>query len=307
MKCKFFCKYVIKNSYILLAEKISNLASYRIDYEEFFSYLHDPTQKELFEKLKELCREPMNQLIKKYNLHSKKVLSIGPGAAFEEYWFYKNGCQLTLLDIDESKSIEPILKKIEQTEEGNFLKYIIDDANNYKKYLNEKYDVVYFSSFTPNELTNRAIRHKYQLSIVRRGLNPLSRKTKINFLQKQWTWPHNEKPFIDFVMEIMETVLGTGGLVIHQSYASDIDTRSINYIDRVKEQLDSINIRLLAVYYFIDRPHVKLIIGYKNNLSEAIKFATKIKNNPEINSFHGRGIAIIKKFHGIKKIYDILN
>ena len=303
MKCKFFCKYVIKNSYILLAEKISNLASYRIDYEEFFSYLHDPTQKELFEKLKELCREPMNQLIKKYNLHSKKVLSIGPGHAFEEYWFWKNGGSLTFISDQEIFSNS----KINLEKQNNHLAYIIDDAKNFKKYITEKFDVVYFSSFPPNELTNRTIRHKYQLSIVRRGLNLLSRKTKINFLQKQWTWPHNEKPFIDFVMEIMETVLGTGGLVIHQSYASDIDTRSINYIDRVKEQLDSINIRLLTVYYFIDRPHVKLIIGYKNNLSEAIKFATKIKNNPEINSFHARGIAIIKKFHGIKKIYDILN
>jgi len=303
MKCKFFCKYVIKKSYNLLAEKFSNLAIYRIDYEEFFSCLHNPTQKESFEKHKELCREPMNQLIKKYNLHSKKVLSIGPGLAFEEYWFFKNGGSLTFISDQEIFSNS----KINLEKQNNHLAYIIDDAKNFKNYLTDTFDVVYFSSFPPNELTNRTIRHKYQFSIVRRGLNLLSRKTKINFLQKQWTWPHNEKPFIDFVMEIMETVLGTGGLVIHQSYASDIDTRSINYIDRVKEQLDSINIRLLAVYYFIDRPHVKLIIGYKNNLSEAIKFATKIKNNPEINSFHGRGIANIKKFQGIKKIYDILN
>ena len=39
---------------------------------------------------------------------------------------------------------------------------------------------------------------------------------------KRWVWPSNEKPFIDFVMEILESTLAEKGLFIYQSYASNV-------------------------------------------------------------------------------------
>lgn len=280
---------------------------YKVPYTKYFEFKDTQEIKTQFDIDKELCREPMNQLIEKYNLKSKKILSIGSAAGFEEYWFYKNDCTLTLLDYDEGNILESYLKKIPTKENEDVLTYIIDDANNFRKYLTEKFDAIYFSGFTPNILANRSIYQKYQSSKIRRGLNLFSRKTKIDFLQKQAVWPTNEKPFVDLIMKILESILGIGGLFIYQSFGSYIDSRSINYIESVKEQLDSINIRLLDAYYLINEPHVRLIIGYKDSLSEAKKFANEIRKNPDINKFHGRGIANLSKFQGIKKLYNILN
>jgi len=64
-----------------------------------------------FELDKKKVEIPMQQLISHFEIKNKQVLSIGAWKGHEEYWFYKNGCKLTLVDIDEHKKIPHIWKQ----------------------------------------------------------------------------------------------------------------------------------------------------------------------------------------------------
>lgn len=52
----------------------------------------------------ERCESPMQRIVERYGLQGKSVFSVGAGAAFEEYWLWRNGCALNLLDISEDIS-----------------------------------------------------------------------------------------------------------------------------------------------------------------------------------------------------------
>ena len=56
------------------------MRSYKIDYEEFSSAFN-------LEKQSEKTKESMNELIDRFNIKSKNVLSIAAGEAFEEFFF----------------------------------------------------------------------------------------------------------------------------------------------------------------------------------------------------------------------------
>ena len=53
---------------------------------------------EFSEHLRE-CKPTIGELICRYDLNNRKILSLGAGAAFEEYWMANAGCELTLVDI----------------------------------------------------------------------------------------------------------------------------------------------------------------------------------------------------------------
>ena len=78
----------------------------------------------------------MNSLIKKYKIFSKKILSIGPGLAFEEYWFWKNSNTLTFISDQEIFS-NPKIE--DSSKSGDHLTYIIDDARNFREHLDERF------------------------------------------------------------------------------------------------------------------------------------------------------------------------
>lgn len=268
---------------------------FEVSCEKFFS-LFDGSQ-----KLFELAKEPMNQLISRFNINSKTVLSVGSGLAFEEFWFYKSNCKLTLIDLDQHGSFSNELKKILHTKSNNTLRYITDDANNLKEYLDEKFNVVYFSGFTPNELRNRTIRWIYKKPYLGRPINKILKKTNLHF--ESLSWPKNKKPFIDLVEKILDNSLDAGGLFIFQSYASGVIANDEIYIDCIKKQLESIKARLLEVYCFNGYPNIHLIIALKESPNFSIQLDNIIKKNSEITKFHSRGIPVVK-FQGIQKIYD---
>jgi len=273
----------------------------QVPYTKYFEFTNAQEIKEYFDKNKELCRESVNQLIEKYNIKSKKILSIGAASGFEEYWFYKNGCQLTFLDYDESNFLESYLKKIPIMENEDMLTYIIDDAKNYKKYINEKFDVIYFSGFSPSELRNSEICSK-NLNIISRFLRKITRKFDNTYLIKNW--PNNQKPFIDLVIKIIDDLLKNTGLFIYQSYASDVYAMDPNYLKQIKNQLNSSKIQLLSVYYVPGYPSYHLIIGFKGTHPEGLEFIKKIHKNPEIQKIHGRGLPNVKNFKGVNKVYS---
>ncbi|NND86935.1 MAG: hypothetical protein HKM23_06405 [Nitrosopumilus sp.] len=270
--------------------------SFEVDCEKFFSIFD-------IQKYIELANEPINELINRFNINAKTVLSIGAGSAFEEFWFYKNNCKLTIIDLDEQKVLKSQLEKICSTKSNSTLRYITDDASNFKEYLNEKFNVVYISSFTPNELRNRTIRWFYKKPYIGRVLNKILKKTNIHF--NSLSWPKNKKPFMDLIERIVSNCLDETGLFIFQSYASGVIADDETYVESIKKQLKSINVRLLEVYCFKSYPNIHLIIGLKEPPDHFIQMDEIIKKNSKITKFHSRGMPMIK-FQGIQKIYDFV-
>jgi hypothetical protein len=221
-------------------------------------------------------RVPMTQLVTRYRLQNKRILSVGSGVGLEEYWFWKNGGRLTLVDLDEHKSIEPLLREISQRpvrDDGKCLRFFIGDAQELSSRLFELFDVCYFSSFTPDE-TRRA-------EIQRQFLASQSVKTQ--------SWPQSEKPFMDLVIEILQRNLAPSGFFISQSYYGGVDVLgNPHFITLMEEQLSSVGVQLLEVYYLQKAPGVILTIGFKGFRQEGLKLLESIAQNPQITRFHGR-------------------
>lgn len=121
----------------------------------------------------------------------------------EEYWFYKNGCSLNFVDIDE------YLMNLPECKEG--LTYFIVDANDFDKQTSIKSEICYFSSFTPDEIRRQDIIKDY---------------IKNNSDTSYVSWPQDENPFSELVMSITKNNLSNGGLFISQSYLEGIDIKS---------------------------------------------------------------------------------
>ena len=278
------------------------MSSYNVPYEDFFSFKLNSNFKNFFKKHNQQCEEPMSQLISKYNLSNSKMLSVGPKLGHEEYWFYKNDCNLTFIDMDEEKNLESYLKQINEKQSKKLLTYIIDDANNLQSYTTEKFDAVYFSSFTPNELRNWDVVSKRKLSFGKKIINRIGHQLNISSFNKKW--PIDKEPFIPLTMKIIENSLKKGGLLIYQSHASGVDSRNPDYINLMKHQLSENGIILLHVFLFVDFPAVHLVVGYKGTKEDATRFLKTIKNNAEISTFHGRAKNNLGSKKGIKKIFD---
>jgi hypothetical protein len=123
----------------------------------------------------------------------KKIFSLGPNFGHEEYWFYKNSCNLTFLDIDENKLIENYLQTLPSSISQNSLTYFIGDAF---AYLRESYskcelDVFYASSFAPDELRRGDIQARNSI-FYEKAINHLSFKLFKKKLFK--TWPKAAYP-----------------------------------------------------------------------------------------------------------------
>lgn len=225
------------------------------------------------ERRDKVC-DPMNQLIHRYRLRGKSVLSIGCGLAYEEYWFSKNGCSLTLIYIDEKEIIEPRLKELPPGGSGQeSLLYFIGDAGEVCPTLG-KFDVCYFSGFTPDELRRQDIVSQH----VERASD-----------DRHPSWPKDAQPFCSLVMDVLRANLAVGGLFIHQSYCGGPDLQANpHFLVLAQEQLRTVGVELIEAYYLADSPGVKLMVGYRGSEVEAVAFARKISSRPELTTFHGR-------------------
>jgi hypothetical protein len=135
----------------------SNLAKpprkYLVDAEAFFSQRINLELHAYHDTNSTLRRPAITQLIEAYSLAGKSVLSVGSKVGHEEVWFYRLGCPLTLCDIDEHGDVEPILRQLPAGD----LAYYICDVRQFPK---GRFDVLYLSSFTPDELYKTAVRRK---------------------------------------------------------------------------------------------------------------------------------------------------
>lgn len=227
-------------------------------------------------------KETMEQLIAKYDLRNKEVLSIGPGLGMEEYWLYKQGCQLTFVDIDQHGTIETYLQRLPASTAGQKLMYYLGDAYDYLKSCCEhKFDVLYTSSLTNDELHRKAIMDKYT------------------------AWPIGAFPYLDVIENLAKESVRQDGLFIHQSYSGGVNVKTNpQFIDSIKQQLAGAGFVLVKNYIFQSAHGVLLTIGYKGSKQDAITFANTIKRNPEISRFHGR--STLSQL-GCEIVYDLLH
>ena len=284
---------------------MQELRTYRVAHDDFFSFAAAPELKESFDMFYQRCKEPMRELIEMYGLHSKRVLSVGSSLGYEEYCFYENGCSLTFCDIDEHETIEPYLKKLQDSGERDTLTYFVGDAANLINVLDNRFDIYYVSSFTPNELRNRFMKRVYRMPYLGRFLDKTIGRLGMDFLYRGlWSWPQDKDVLMDLVIKIADSALDHEGIFVYQSYASGVDARDSRYVESICRQLESIGIYLLTVYYFKNYPNIHLVIGFRGHLQEAMKFMNKVLDRKALSAFHGRSLTIVDP-GGIGKAYEL--
>jgi len=196
----------------------------------------------------------------------------------------RNGCAITIVDIDKHHCIEPWLQTM--TAATPSLRYVVGDAMAFLQADSDDYDVLYFSGFTPEEARRGEMQANELRRLARRiGLH-LARVTKA----PPPSWPDDGAPFGPFVTEAIRRGLRTGGLFMSQSYESGVAlTQNPHYLDCVKSQLHGLGVELIA-YYTFEFPwtNVALAVGIKGDREAARAFERVLDARPELRTFHGR-------------------
>lgn len=236
-----------------------------------------------WEKASYDCKAPMNQLIERYGIENKTIFSVGSGRAHEEFWLWKNGNKLTLIDLCEnidSIDVKNFLETLPNSSSNGALNYYV---GSYDTFLNETkvtdlYDVCYISGFAPDEHRREEIQIEYK-----------ARKTQSENEKFPWvTWPAGEKPFSKMIID-SHKALRNGGLFISQSYKGGVDiVQNPHFLQLMKAQLKEVGIQLLEVHYFRLSPAIILVVGIKGSEQEANEYKEWLRDRPSIKTFHGR-------------------
>lgn len=237
-------------------------------------------------------RDVINQLMTRYALFSKNILSIGSGdGSVEEIWFLKDGHNtVTLFDLDEGSVIEDRLKGLDTgaiEKNAIALRFFIGDFMNEANASIGTYDVVYMSGFTPHEIRRGKISQAFLT------LTP-EQKESIKTFEKfsgdsDVAWPSWKQPFDPKILYETQKLIQHKGLFIYQAYCSGIDAmENKGYVTNTLKQLKGVGLIPLEFYALEEAPGVQLIIAFKGTEEEAHSFYKTIKDNPRITSFHGR-------------------
>lgn len=242
-----------------------------------------------------ICEKEMENLINRYGIHNKDILSIGSGTAHEEYWFcVKGDNRLILFDIDESGTIEPKLKTLStpslsaNTAANQPIQYYIGDFTKFKKGFSNQFDILYLSSFTPDELRRDTIKtafgKKVKVDPWKKVIYDILHREK----QEDLNWPYWCAPFHESVYHSLSFVKRRG-LVILQSYCGGIDvTYNPNYVNKIKKDFTQYGITLLDLFYLEASPAITLTVGFAGNEEEAKAFYHEQVKSVPLESFHGR-------------------
>lgn len=206
------------------------------------------------------------QLVRRYGITGKSILSLGGGYAREEHFLCKHDNRLTIIDIDEYQDIEPVLRAAPPGE----LYYIIGDANDVT--ISEQFDVLFLSGFAPDEIRRSDI-------VRQRDTDTYRRMLKEN--DGIWEWPPGEEPFHPLVMRFAER-LRPGGLMIVQSYYGGFDVLDHRYyMWACDRQLTARGMTLIEAYRFAASTGVMLYVVAMGDHGGLPLF-------PPITLFHGR-------------------
>jgi len=270
------------------SEPVSTL--YRVSFNDFYDWSDRRSVTS-----RRLCEKAIKQLIKRYNLKGMDVLSIGPGGGHEEYWFgIKGGNRLTFFDIDEHGEIESELKKMANLPHvdntNKVIDYYIGDFTKCGLAISKKFDLLYLSGFTPNEVR----RAHGPIRIIRRLL-------KFKIFRAINLFAIMREPFHNSMYKAF-SMAKPNGLIIIQSYYGGIDVISRkSYVEAINRAFAKANIILLDFFCFESEPGVQLIVGFAGGKKQALEFYKNIVAS--ITTFHGRA-----KLEGkIKHVYSLIS
>lgn len=218
--------------------------------------------------------ECISQLVDACELRGKKILSVGAGTAHEEYFFIKHGCDVTIVDIDEHKAIENALKNMQQSENTRFTYYIGDATT--ETIDEEKFDAIYFSSFTPDEVRRANIQKSIRFMLACKIFNKLG-FFSLSRLFNRIEWD-KMSPFHLLIELYAKKYLLTEGCLIIQSYYGGVDPYvHKGYVDSVRSFFKGLHLPQCSVYAFSSVPGVMLYIA-----------STRRMKDHAISAFHGR-------------------
>lgn len=248
---------------------------------------------------RERCRTPMGELIARYGLAGRSVVSVGASGGHEEYWFHAAGCPLTLVDLDEDGALEPHLARLaEHAGDGpRDLTYVIEDAIAWARTGPEPSHLLYLSSFTPEELRRREVNAEgaAEPGALRRkaigGINYAAARTlKRRLLPGVRTWPNDAPAFGEPMQALATGLVAPGGLFAYQSYATPVDLLdNPHLVGLTRSQLADWGFQLLALYAFVPWwSATTLTVAFRGTPAEAAEYRREIAANPELTEFHGR-------------------
>ena len=236
----------------------------------------------------------MTELVRRYGLAGRNLMSVGSGMPVEELAMLRCGMAGALcFDIDESGSLRQTLANAARGD-GTIV-YVLDDFTKVQPVDLPKVDVLYFSSFTPDELRRGAI----------------SRERTARYLAGDGdgdpNWPAGTSPLHESVLKASELYLRDGGIFIVQSYNSGIGvTSNPSYVEDWRETLQSNGISLLEAYHFVSAPGVTLWVGFKwmtvRTRAAMRQLVQELETRPLLTRFHWRAQI---DAHGIKRFYTI--
>lgn len=248
-------------------------------------FAHDPAYSKDLPALSEalevnagMTREGIGQLIERYGLRGKRLLSIGPGPGHEEYWFYKAAASLVFVDniADWPEGMNALRAIKLASDRSDVLEYHAVGLEDFVGYSpTGSFDVVYMSSFTPDELRKEKIQADF--------IATRSEEQR----QAYVTWPKDQKPYSDLVMKAT-TLVKEGGIFIFQHYRAGIDvTYNPHFIDLMKAQFEENGDQLLEYYHFSKAPGVALVVGFRGSVDRARDYLARLPPG-HLTTFHGR-------------------
>lgn len=248
---------------ISISRRGKPVRKYLVEADAFFSQRINSKLRSYHDTNSALCRAAISELIEAYSLGGKSVLSIGSKVGHEEVWFYRAGCPLTLCDIDEHGDVEPVLQQLPV---GN-LAYYICDVRDFPK---GRFDVLYLSSFTPDELYKTAVRGR-NTNLFRYALR------KMGLADRQdYCWPDGVSGFDALVSGLF----GLGETFILQSYASPIRADDTDYQQAVLTPLREAGFVSIDLYYQEHRPSTHVIVASRDSATP----------RRAVSHIHGRGV-----------------
>jgi hypothetical protein len=239
------------------------------------------------------CKQSIYQLMNRFNIFNKNILSIGAGGALEEIWFtFEQDNNLTLFDLDEHSTLEHRLltlniKPDQILPDVQYFKYLIGDFFHPENDPIHDIDVVYVSSLTPVEI------RRAQIIKAFREL-PHEAKKEVDFLHSIFgksigSWPSWKKIFDPTLLAKCLTPLTKSGLFIYQIYCGGVDCiKNKQFTQMLKREFVENGLIPLEFYTYPKLPGIMLLIGIKEDPYQAFEFYEQIKNGPQITSFHGR-------------------
>lgn len=233
-------------------------------------------------------REIARAICERYGVLQKNIVSIGGGNCYEEVALIKEGGNnCYVVDIDEHGDLAGIIDEC-RADAGNSIRlnFIIDDFTtmDLASMGLEKFDVIYVSGFTPDEVRRGEIRDKAvkRFSMLKRMLPFIRRE----FCQ----WPLlYTKPLHESLEVLLKKQLKNEGLFILQSYGFGVDISvSPEFIKHMIKQLENIGLSLVEGYQFKESPAISFWVAIKGDREFARKFARKIAGKDKISRFHAR-------------------